>query len=384
MATKIFTEEPEQELWRTLQQYSYKANIRRYFESHNISFKDSAANDEECDCDDGVADLDLLANSISGALLQAVEYYNASKTVSLQVEPLLLYYGSTNLFYALSILLSGRVPIIHNHGMRITVDKELKPIADTKIAFNDYNNGGVHIFANSIGFNQNLCNYNPWKLSDFLDSIAEIKPDFEQCYTDKESHILFLDKVETPNGMIEKIILDQKTMDDKINHIEGFKSAYLKVQKVHDSKKVSYVVLRHKINGQAIEKIAYSGQPYLQVAHGREKNLVTVNCELNLYIVLFVLACLCRYYPEIWNPFVTQDTTGERLLIEKFLYYARRMFPNFVLNKILGKEIAFVSEKYVPETRIHLIGEHEVYELVRQEVQNQLRKEIAQSVNKAY
>ena len=50
------------------------------------------------------------------------------------------------------------------------------------------------------------------------------------------------------------------------------------------------------------------------------------------YVALFTLASLCRYYPERWSPFVMKDTTGEKVLIEKFLYFARRLIPNYVLN----------------------------------------------------
>ena len=107
---KIFTEEPEQELWRSLLQFSYKANIDSYFQEHQISINTH----------DGKTD--TLANCIAGALLQADEYYKASKNVSLQVEPVLLYYGTTNLLYAMSVLLNGSVPQVSNHGMHIVTD----------------------------------------------------------------------------------------------------------------------------------------------------------------------------------------------------------------------------------------------------------------------
>ena len=35
---KIFTEEPEKELWRSLLRYSYKANIKRYFDENLIEY----------------------------------------------------------------------------------------------------------------------------------------------------------------------------------------------------------------------------------------------------------------------------------------------------------------------------------------------------------
>ena len=95
---KIFTENPENELWRELLQYSYKTNIERYFDEKSLD-----KNEEVMDC-------------ISGSFLQAYEYYKSSINVNLQITPLLLYYGTTNLLYGMSSLFKGKISEIHNHG----------------------------------------------------------------------------------------------------------------------------------------------------------------------------------------------------------------------------------------------------------------------------
>lgn len=368
---KVFTEEPEQELWRSLLQFSYKANIERYFEEHPIY-------NDACDKLD-VENIEVLSNSIAGALLQANEYYKASKNVSLQVEPLLLYYGTTNLLYAMSVLINRTVPQISNHGMRIEVKRENAYIADTSIVFDHHSDGGIHVFAKDLGFHHNLCEFRQWKLHEFFDSIAEIITDFERCYRETESHVLLMDVVNTPEGIVEKIYLPEKNGLEIINRIEGFKTSYLYPQEVHDHNSNRYIVLRHKMNSKRIHQISYSGQPYLLVAHEKERKLITVTKEINLYVSLFALGSLCRYHPEIWNPFVMQDTTGEKLLVEKLMYYSRRLFPNIILNRIMDKQIAFVSEKYAPDERIHFVGEHEVREMVSNEVYTQIKKELAQT-----
>ena len=133
---------------------------------------------------------DVLANAIAGAMLQADEYYKASKMVSLHIEPLMLYYGTSNLLYAMTILTSGRKQFIGNHGMKINVDADIQYMADTKIKFFGTADGGVHIFAKGLGFDKDLCQYAQsgpegnecWMLSDYLDSIAEICDDFDRCY----------------------------------------------------------------------------------------------------------------------------------------------------------------------------------------------------------
>ena len=54
---RIFTENPEEDLWRELLQFSYKANIERYFSEHSIT---PDANVVDC---------------IIGSVLQAYELY---------------------------------------------------------------------------------------------------------------------------------------------------------------------------------------------------------------------------------------------------------------------------------------------------------------------
>ena len=376
MTKKIFTEEPEQEQWKSLLQYSYKSNIKRYFQEHDFPVNDNVNAEDN---------FDVLANAIAGALLQADEYYKASKAVSLHVEPLMLYYGTSNLFYAMSILTTGKKIDIGNHGMKIEVDADLEYIADTKIKFFGSANGGVHIFAKNLGFDKDLCQFTQsgpdgkerWMLSEYLDSIAEICDDFNRCYPKRTSRVLMLDVVKTADGVVEKIHINDEgfTEYSLVDDIEGFTNAYLhpSLGRARDSTK--HLVLRHKINGKKIERTSYSGQPYLCIAHKVNGKLITIPEELNMYISLFVLGNLCRYYPDKWYPFVTQDSTGEKLLVEKLLYFSRRILPNIVLDRIVGEHISFVSDKYRPDDRVRFVGDHEVKEIVQEEVTKQLRSQ---------
>ena len=73
-------------------QFSYKANVERYLEEHNL-----------------VKSEDTI-NTIIGSFLQANEYFKASKSANLQISPLLLYYGATNLLLGLTSLMTGKRP----------------------------------------------------------------------------------------------------------------------------------------------------------------------------------------------------------------------------------------------------------------------------------
>lgn len=362
---KVFTEEPEEELWRALLQFSYRANIRRHFADRGIDIEDD----------------EVVNDSIAGAIMQAYEYYKASKTVSLQIQPLLLYYGTTNLMYAMCILLSGKQPNISNHGMHISVADRDSYIADTKVNFDHESDGGIHIMAKQLGLSSRLVEYKDWTVGDFFSSIAEIHDDFIHCYSNKEPHILMLEIINTAEGIVEKAYIhSREEMIATLQKVDGFSASYLKPEFIEGRQGgQAYIALRHKMKGSDISLLSYSGQPYLQIAQHKSGKDITLPTELNMYISLFALSSLCRYHPEIWNPFVTQDTTGEKLLVEKLLYYSRRILPNAVLNRVLGKQIVYVSDKYVPDERIHLVGEHEVKEIVSNEVMNQLRREYART-----
>ena len=330
----VFSENPENDLWRELLQFSYEANINRY-----LSKKGLHANGETINC-------------IVGSFLQADEYYRAAKDANLQISPLLLYYGTTNLLYGMVNLLSGRKNIIANHGMKIFVPEHMSFIADTTIRFLSPSDGGVHVIARAIGFSQDLTNFGDWSLSEFLDSIAEISSDFIQCYEVNAGRVAMLEDV------------------------EGFDKSYLRlsVGKERETSK-GYFILRHKLTGKDISEESYSGQRYLRAGHNKNSQMVTVPTVLNMYVALFTLASLCRYYPERWSPFVMKDTTGEKVLIEKFLYFARRLIPNYVLNRIMGDKVQYTSGRYSEIDTVKLVGEHQVQEMVERQIRNQFEKQ---------
>ena len=68
------------------------------------------------------------------------------------------------------------------------------------------------------------------------------------------------------------------------------------------------------------------------------------------------------------GPFVLNDETGERLLFEKFIYYSRRIIPNIVLNIINNDDITYVTQRYSTNETIKHVNEHDVKELVRNEI----------------
>lgn len=357
----IFSENPENDLWRELLQFTYEANVKRYLDKKKLQ-----TNEVTIDC-------------IVGSFLQAYEYFKLAKKANIQIAPLLLYYGSINLLYGMTGLLKGTINKISNHGMNIIIPEKMSFIADTKIRFLSPLKGGVHVISRAIGFETNLTSFGDWHLNEFLDSIAEINYDYIQCYGVRVGRIAMLDVFNTPDGNVEKIYFSKENKDEileLLSDVEEFKKTYLRTSTAKDyNTGKEYYVLRRKLTGREISEVSYSGQPYLRAGHRKKRNLITIPSLLNMYIALYVLASICRYHPEIWSPFVLKDATGEKLLLEKFLYYSRRMIPNYALNIILGEKVQYTSDRYSEINTIKLVGEHQVQEIIESKVKEQLDNE---------
>ena len=63
-----------------------------------------------------------------------------------------------------------------------------------------------------------------------------------------------------------------------------------------------------------------------------------------------------------------QAVSTAKLLIEKFLFYARRMIPNYVLNLIVEDQVLYSNSRYSKKSTIKLVGEHQIQEMVEQKV----------------
>lgn len=359
----IFTENPEDEMWQTLLQFSYEANIRRYLAEHAFGSSDD------------------LVDNISGSILQAREYYHAAKHTNLQIKPLLLYYGTTNLLYGVCNLMSGKINTIKNHGMQILPPKAGNYIANTEIFFENPAIGGLHVFSRCLGVPEDLTKLGIWNIKEMLSSIPELRPDFKKCYGELFTHTYLLHEYNTPDGKHERIVIDDgvdvPSFFASLNQISGFSQSYL--NPVVPGEK-HHAILRHKLNGKSIAEISYSGQPYLRVGHTKQGKLITLPQVLYMYIALFALGSLCRYHPQIWSPFVKNDNTGEKLLIEKFLYYASRLIPNYIINQIQAKEIIYSSDKYKPTDTVKAVGEHQIQEIVSKEIKRRDERKAVQHV----
>lgn len=357
----VYTENPENELWKKLLQYSYKARIQEYYSSNQINT-------------DGKED--ALCETIIGSLLQANEYYFLAKTATLHTAPLLLYYGTINLFLATSTLLSGESLKIDNHGMKAIPEENKSEIGKTRIHFVSPTNGGINVFNQKIEPNSiSLTELDDLSIKEVLLSIPEINLEAIQCYGEKENYCIPLETVVTEDGTLEKVLfqnVSRKDISDCFARVPDFSKSYLNPAFSEQGGK-TVAVLRHKYLQDPIHYTSITGQSYLLAGHSNRGNNILLPQWIYMYVALYGAASLCRYSPQIWNPFIRLDERGEKLLVEKFLEISRRKLPNIILSIIEKREYSFENKKYEPENQVKVLGEHEIKDLIQAELH---RKEV--------
>lgn len=353
---KIFTEEPEQEQWQMLSSFIYPSNIERYFDQKTVENRDKKV-------------IDL----ISGSILQAQEYFYASSSVSLNTSPLLLYYGAVNLLSAASLLNSGKEVHIKNHGIKLEVPNTNRLADTTFTPYFSSEHGGLHQFCKTFCPNVNISLYgsqNVWTLLENLGSILELKQNFEACY-EIQSNTFPIEIVINEQEYVERI--DKKEFNNQdilqeLQKIGDFSEGYLKPQLDSDIFRYQYIFLRRKIEGKDITETSVIGQTFLRKFHEKGSHKIVLPSIIYIYMGLFVLGNISRYHPSVWIPFVRNDSTGERQIIEKFIRICRRNLPNMVLNFIHDTEFYFTKEIYEPLNLSKGFTEEQIRKIALEEI----------------
>lgn len=325
---KIRSDNPKADQWKSLGQFFYPTNITRYFADHSlVSAKETI-------------------DYIAGCIRQSEAYFNAAETSPLDISPLLIYYGATNLLAGTAALLTGNKSPIWHHGMNLHLpsspnakigDYQIKPVNPTHGALQNFCN----VFANGCA----ITTADTWTVEEAFSGVPDLIPEFETCYHTRlpscvpvvpmkgEIHGLefYYDRMDTE--------LLQKYPKSTLSLIPNYSSAYLIARYNNPSK---FVKLYYKPHALDIGIYSIFGQKYLPIAYIKSGRPIWPTQLLLMYMALYALGYVSRYHPERWNPFIRTDETGERLVIEKFLSISQRYFPNLVLNEIKRARVQFV------------------------------------------
>jgi hypothetical protein len=216
-------------------------------------------------------------------------------------------------------------------------------LSDARVKPLNSEHGALHKFCETFSSGSNLIKGNSWTMGELLGSVPDLRTDFEQHYRDLMYFVVPTEIVVTKPKIFERIKNKDLSWFDSpseaLDLIPGLSEAYLTPQM-----KSKYVILHYKRGGTDIGTYSISGRKYLQFAHIKGGRLLNPKQLIILYMGLFILGSLSRYMPEMWNPFVQSDATGERLIAEKFISVCARLFPNLVLNEIQDQRYQFVNE----------------------------------------
>ena len=322
---RITSEAPVSEQWRLLSRLSYPANIDRYLRSRGFN----QINDSEVEL-------------IAGCIRQSDAYFKAAGNSPLDISPLLLYYGTTNLMMGASALLTNTQQNIKNHGMILQDDNAVR-LADVQVLPRSPHDGALQIFCDIFSQVCPITCGVTWSLGEILGSIPDLKHDFENHYQDLNYFTIPLEVVITRQKRVERIPIReiQRYQDprNELSRIANINDSYLTPQFKPD-----YIILFRKRKSEEIGTYSVLGQKYLQIGHLKNKMLINPHQLILFYMGLYILGFLPRYRPGVWNPFVRSDTTGEKYIIEKFISLCQRYIPNLVLNVLYGARIQFVNE----------------------------------------
>lgn len=329
---KIKTENAARDQWKLLGQFSYPTNIARYAQENAISLSQDTI------------------DYVAGCMRQSEAYFYATEQAPLDISPLLLYYGATNLLSGAAALLTASIPSIRHHGMSFHLPGATPArIADCEITPIRPKDGALQIFSNVFAKGLSMTNGEKWRLQEIFASIPDLRADYQNCYQPALPFCLpvtqvkasmhgldfHYDQVET--SFLEKYPDHYATLMSIADH----KAAYLPPRYNIPSKHVKLYYRKPRVD---IGIYSIFGEKYLPLIHTKGKAELNPSLLILLCMGLFALGYLSRYHPERWNPFVRSDDTGERLVIEKYMAICSRYLPNLVLNEIKRSRVQFVNE----------------------------------------
>ncbi len=355
---RITTENPELEQWRLLSQFTYPANVFKHLQAQSFSTVDTE-----------------IVELIAGCFRQGEAFFAAASRSPLDISPLLLYYGAANLLAGLYALLTNSKPNITNHGMTIP-NMPASRIADVQILPRSPLDGALQLFCNIFSSGCRIVNGATWTVGEVIGSLPDLKIDFQDHYSDLLYHSLPVETIYTQTITTERIAnfeFDRySNANNLISLVPDFKKAYLPPQFKSD-----FIILHARQKGIPIGTHSISGRKYLQIGHDKNGQILCPNQLILMHMGLFALGFLPRYRSNLWNNFVRTDTTGEKRVIEKFLFVCQRYLPHLALNFIYGKRIVFVNEMDGVIDRTRDIQKSDIKDIVRELLQD-MRNEDAQ------
>jgi len=330
----IYSEDPETTQWEMLMQYSYESNVKKELSKRKFSGPEN------------------LSETVAGAFSQAYEYFRASNASSLYTSPLLLYYGMANLLSGACQIMAGTFLDVNVHGMFLQPagSQSLEHLADVTVCPIANGKGALSVFGQMLDPEWDFSRLGHWTLGELLGRMPDLYDEYCEFYGSTSPSLIPLERNTDGRVFIDRV--KQESLDRYpqlapfLVTVPHFSNAYLDPQDVTMVEHA--IVLHQKPGGPDITLQGMSGSLFLCTGHGSAHVDHVPTQDILLYMTFFALGFLSRYRPDLWNPFVKTDSTGERHVFAKCVDVARRVFPNLVLNRLLGYSVDFSSRREEP------------------------------------
>lgn len=324
----ITTEDVWNEQWSLLSRFTYRDKITQFLFDRSGQTPDPR-----------------VVDFVAGSIRQGEGYLRSAQTsTSLEISPLLIYYGTTSLLFAAVALMKNKRPAgIRHHGLAL----EFKPdgkLGDQRVKQSRRSTGAFQYLVNNLvdikhgDENENL----EWTLAELFCSIPEIRNGCKAVYSASALHT-----VPVQSGKVDDLPFDSVQADEMDSLERGpaalfgladFHTTYLDPQKSGEQ-----WILYKRIDAKPfiLSVTTVYGERYFLVPHSKADRRVAMSGISYLLMCSYALGMLSRYYPDFWHPFITSDASGERAVLETFCRNALRVVPNFVLNTLGEEQLLF-------------------------------------------
>lgn len=324
------TNDPVREQWRALLRFAYPAHIRRVFEEFERP-----------------APATGLVESVAGACRQAHAYFTAAAAAPLDISPLLLYYGASNLLAAVFTLRRGEAPDVAHHGMTLDPPAANGRVGDAALCCTASARGALSAFAGLLSADPPPAGGERWTLREVVAGLPDVTMFPDWPYEPADRRTLPVTVVRREHEAVERLDRDAcfgREPAECLRRVPGMERAYLRPYDRYLA-----VILHPRRGAHDIGTYSALGDKYLVMAREAGPRPAAPPHALSYFMALYILGMLSRYHPGVWHPFVRADTTGERAMVERLVDAATRVFPRLALESLYDARWQFEGGTAEPE-----------------------------------
>ena len=350
MTTRIIrlpTEHPETDLWRVLLRYAYESNINAAFKGFGV-----------------VPQGDVTAAIITN-IQQARAYFTAARGAALDISPLLLYYGATNLLAAVAMLRTGRPLNVSRHGMHLELGSSGALLKDAILVASDGQQGILHALSTIMCPDDVSPGGVTWSLQEILGRIPDVALDFGWTHKGAPAvlRVRVIDREFETVERLEFEDLPQPFPPEVVLHllskVKHFSASYLEPQRHHGA-----LVLFRRRGSQELGVYTLDGRKALVLGAEKRGKVITPSQPILFLMGLYVLGSLSRYYAHVWHPLVHRDVQGERMVIERVVSIAQRYVPQLALEYVYNARWRFDTQHETPEDARETLSPEDVRQAI--------------------